>query len=365
MSLYGKSLHPPRDQTGLGGREVSPPDISSSRPTAPLHTYPGGALPSTLQAMATYEDRYKGSEESWSKVPGRAYMKRKFCGVTNRGRTLHGEPLESFGKPCKARAGLRTSHLGYGECYLHGGNLPSHEQAAHKEMIVSNIAARRFYGGRRDIGPHEALAEEVQYTAGHVRWLRDTIRWLGGDPDSPKTDPLNSNFDENRLASLHQTTNMGLRPSVYLDLYERERKHLVHASKAAIDAGVAERTVKLAEDQGRLIATLINAILTDPTLALTPLQASEAPAVARKHLLALNAGPQGEPADPVMDLNFDHARVIPTISAQQHKGYAGQDGEPFVRKPSRGRKDGRKGMAPKNKRTTDLPVASFEEEEFD
>jgi hypothetical protein len=47
------------------------------------------------------------------------------------------------------------------------------------------------------------------------------------------------------------------RPSVWLDLYQRERTHLVRVSKAALDAGVSERLVRLAEQQGMLLAQVI------------------------------------------------------------------------------------------------------------
>lgn len=186
---------------------------------------------------------------------------------------------------CLQHAGYGTDHYGYGPCKWHGGNTPSVAMNCIKEMIVSQM--RRYYGSRREIGPHEALLEEVQYTAGHVRWLRDTIRWLGGEPDGPEPEnnPRNRNFDQQRLAILHQQTNMGAKPSVWLEMYHRERRHLIMAAKAAIDAGVAERQVKLAEDQGKLLAMVVMKILNDPGLQLTPQQLALAPGIARHHLL--------------------------------------------------------------------------------
>ena len=59
-------------------------------------------------------------------------------------------------------------------------------------------------------------------------------------------------------------------PSIWPDLYDRERKHLVAVATAAIRADVEERRVRLAESQGELVAQAIRAILTD--LGLSPEQ---------------------------------------------------------------------------------------------
>ncbi len=65
-------------------------------------------------------------------------------------------------------------------------------------------------------------------------------------------------------------------------MYQAERQHLVRAAKAAIDAGVAERQVRLAEQQGQLIAEVMRKILDDR--GLTPEQQREAPSIVRRHL---------------------------------------------------------------------------------
>ena len=57
------------------------------------------------------------------------------------------------------------------------------------------------------------------------------------------------------------------------------------AREATLDAGVEERKVRIAEAQGELLAEVIKAILGD--LGLTKKQQSEAPAIVRRHLLAL------------------------------------------------------------------------------
>jgi len=230
----------------------------------------------------------RGYQDEVPTTPENTQTKGPLCGVKRSGKSSSGPGT------CCNPAGMGTDHLGFGPCWRHWGNTPPLNMKYTKEMIMANM--RRYYGGRRNIDPHTALLEEVQFTAGHVRWLRDTIRWLGGDADADTNDPKNTNFDEAKLESLNQITNVGLKPSIYLELYQAERRHLITAAKAAIGAGVAERTVRLAEDQGRLIAQVVNAIFTDPRLELTPAQHAAAPGLAREHLLA-QAGRQSDNAD--------------------------------------------------------------------
>ena len=60
-------------------------------------------------------------------------------------------------------------------------------------------------------------------------------------------------------------------------------RDLVDFSKAAIAAGIAERTVRIAEQQAQLMATAVRGILTDLGVADRP----DAPAVVRRHLTLL------------------------------------------------------------------------------
>ncbi len=53
------------------------------------------------------------------------------------------------------------------------------------------------------------------------------------------------------------------RANVLLDLYERERKHLVAVTTAALSAGIEERGVRLAEEQGRLVDDALRGAPTD------------------------------------------------------------------------------------------------------
>lgn len=183
---------------------------------------------------------------------------------------------------CCQPAGWGTDHLGFGRCKFHGGNNPNGKKAAERERVAKELAEReaelmQMYGREVEIDPHTALAQEVQRTAGHVQWLGNRIREMESERD------------------LISETMMGNTMSIWLQIYMNERDRLINVSKVAIAAGVQERTIRLAEEQGRLIATVIRDILLDKELGLTPEQRYKANHVARRHLIALD-NPETRPS---------------------------------------------------------------------
>lgn len=158
------------------------------------------------------------------------------------------------GFPCKMPAGYRTPHLGWGRCLHHGGCTTSGRKAASTEQGRSLIA---FYGSPIDTNPIDALLDEVRRTAGHVAWSGQKIAQWRETVTEEGVMPL------------------GLREMV--TLYQTERKHLVFVSKAALDAGISERLVRIAEHQGMRLADSIEQILL--ALNLTPEQRELIPLV--------------------------------------------------------------------------------------
>ena len=110
------------------------------------------------------------------------------------------------------------------------------------------------YGLPRDIDPAQALLEEVQRTAGHVAWLEQTVRDL--DPGALVWG-VTEVAEKSSADDVSTDVTEAARPSVWLELYHRERTHLVRVSKAALDAGISERLVRLAEQQGAQLAEVI------------------------------------------------------------------------------------------------------------
>lgn len=180
----------------------------------------------------------------------------------------------------------------------------------------------KFGGDRKDpsialLTPEEALLEEVRRSAAFVRFLEERIaRWnltevqettvqqfVGAkradvpsmkrkvaevfegldadDPDSPSYLPP--------LTEIHPKTGFTSFTDAreWLYLYREERAHLARVSKMCIDAGVAQRLVSIAEDQGRILASAIRAVLG--ALSLTPEQQALIPIIVPPILRAVAA----------------------------------------------------------------------------
>jgi hypothetical protein len=155
------------------------------------------------------------------------------------------------------------------------------EQARAEQAVVT-------YGLPVDIEPLDALIEEIARTAGHVRWLAGVVSGLEeraitfGPTETQVTDST-----VERARGNTRTATMAAGVNVWVDLYLRERQHLVNVCKVAIACGLAEREVELAESQGALIAGLLTAVFTDPKLALSADQQQMARSVVSAHLRAL------------------------------------------------------------------------------
>jgi hypothetical protein len=76
-------------------------------------------------------------------------------------------------------------------------------------------------------------------------------------------------------------------------LYGEERDRVARVAKAALDAGVAERQVALAERYGSAIAVVLRAIFSDPELGLTRAQQRLLPTVLSRHLNAVEGRADG------------------------------------------------------------------------
>lgn len=190
----------------------------------------------------------------------------RLCGAQKRG-----------GGKCGRPAGWGTDHVGHGVCKLHGGATSAHRTAAGKAIAAEAV---KTYGLPREVDPRDALLEEVHRTAGAVDWLRGQVEALAPDAVTwGVTEERSSTGKDGDSRTEAAAVN------VWIQLYQAERKHLVDVCKAAISAGIEERRVKLAEQQGALLAGVIRGILGD--LDLTPAQAARVSEVVPRHLRAM------------------------------------------------------------------------------
>ncbi len=141
-----------------------------------------------------------------------------------------------------------------GRCRLHDGRRKATVLA---EQLVQHVPT---YGTPLKISAERALLGELWNTAGIVKWLGEQValleasaltwgtsikveRWWGEYPGS------------------EQVARAG--PHALLDLYYRERRHLVHVATSIISAGLAARLVDAAQEQGAASARVVDAILHD------------------------------------------------------------------------------------------------------
>ena len=184
-------------------------------------------------------------------------------------------------------------------CRVHGGRAPQVKAAAARRLAEQAAErAVRTLGLPVDISPTEALLEEVRWTAGHVAWLRSRVQELAEEPthrhvsfDGEDEDLLETPGQRGTLTwgttkvktgGDDAGTTQEAKPSVWYELYTRERTHLIKVCDAAIRAGVEERRVRLAEQQGDLLALAIRQILEAFGLSGDPRVATIVPGVLRE-----------------------------------------------------------------------------------
>jgi hypothetical protein len=228
------------------------------------------------------------------------------CGQVHPGCRGHKKNEPDKGKPCR-RPCLK------GEvCRAHGGGAPQ-VKAARARRDVEREAARQVatLGLPIDVSPTEALLQEVQWTAGHVHWLRQKVAELEeqvtgftapeGQEDEAEFFSHHPNHSRHglvwgttRITDKRSGAEPGIDtvessgPSVWYELYTRERAHLVMVCSAALKAGVEERRVRLAESQGDLVATAIRRILD--ALGLTEAQQALVGTVVPRELRLIAGG---------------------------------------------------------------------------
>lgn len=195
---------------------------------------------------------------------------------------------------CELAAGSGTVHPKVGYCKWHGGNTESGIKSAARLVGQAFIEKRneemtRFGGDKTlvQVTPEEAILEEVRRGVAMVRFLEEAIsQWqfqarhpgqpvpLGGLPTLvDETGKGNATFTDERE---------------WLLLYRQEREHTVKTAKLAIDAGIANRLVTIAEDQGRTLAIAIRMVLD--AMDLTPEQIERVPRIVPGILRQVTAG---------------------------------------------------------------------------
>lgn len=232
------------------------------------------------------------------------------------GRTICGAKKRDLGK-C-GMAPLK----GATRCGRHGAKAPQALAAAARRLAereaqeIMSKAVVTLGLKDRDIDPAKALLEEISWTYAHVQWLRAKVQELTegqklvrateeryeftDDGDTKFTEANNESANPNAHALVWgqteyrdksggddagQTVVEQAGINVWYQLYMKEREHLAKVSALALRAGIEERKIKLAEDQGNLVAAVLQRILN--ALNLTPSQWEQVPVIVPRELRAL------------------------------------------------------------------------------
>lgn len=184
------------------------------------------------------------------------------------------------GNPCG-----RTPAAGVTVCASHGGKAPQIIAAANRRLTeaAARADAARL-GARTDIHPADALLDLVHYQAGIVTYWRTRVEALDHDALTWGKTRTKTGGDD------HGTTEEA-KPNIAYALLRDAQHDLATYATAALKAGVEERRVRLAEQQGALVATVIRRILD--RLNLTPDQQTLVSTVVPAELRAL--APQETP----------------------------------------------------------------------
>jgi hypothetical protein len=198
------------------------------------------------------------------------------------------------GAACRRPAGWGTKHPGYGNCKPRGGATRNGQLHAAK-LLAADQATRIgiVMGFPIDVDPLEALLECIRIAAGEVSYCSDRIAELDASDaivtfreHADRGGPEGEGWSESKTstaATLH----------IWIVARRDALDRLARFSKMAIDAGVAERLVAIAEGLGQAIGGVLRAVLGD--LNLTEEQLAIAPESVRRHLRLLESPQQQEP----------------------------------------------------------------------
>lgn len=221
------------------------------------------------------------------------------------------------GEPCGAppiKGGKR--------CRRHGGAAPQvkrkaaerAQEAENRELMEKAVVT---LGIKKDgVDPGQALLNEIAWTQAHVDWLRSKVQELdtaekltrgvesrvyydrdgvereveaNDDSSNPNAHALVWGQTEYRDKAggedAGQTVVEQATPNAWYLMYMKEREHLAKVCTMALKAGIEERRVRLAEQDGQKVAMVLQRILN--ALNLTPEQARMYPEIASRELHAL------------------------------------------------------------------------------
>ena len=208
------------------------------------------------------------------------------CGETHDMCLAH---RKSDGKPCGGQP-----RNGSDVCRMHGGNTPQAKaKATERVQQAALVQATRTFGLTRDgVSEGQALREELSRTLGHIAWLEivvadleaEDVFWGRTAEETGRESGSGTGQREGDTTKDHASIRREAKLNVAVQYLLEERKHLKSLAVEMVKLGLAEREVRLEEQQGHLWASVMRAVLGDEALGLSPAQLERAPEIVSRHL---------------------------------------------------------------------------------
>ena len=159
---------------------------------------------------------------------------------------------------------------------MHGGSAPQVKAAAARRVALGEVEREAVrLGWSLDVDPLDALTEVVREAAANVAAFRSAVEQLG----------LRVAEDGGVAVPDGRDGRAEARPHVLVVMYAEWLDRLARFAKLALDAGVDERRVRLAEMEGRVLAAVVEAAVDacHPTLEERSAALQAAAGVMRRH----------------------------------------------------------------------------------
>lgn len=176
------------------------------------------------------------------------------------------------------------------KCATHGlakgtpGRAAADARVAERELEEQARAAVMRFNARRDIHPAEALIDLVQYQAGIVEYWR-------GEVELVDRDALTWGITREKDDGTDKGTTHEAKPNVVYSMLREASRDLAEYCKAALAAGVSERLVQVAEQQGHQLVAVFVATMSRLGVDVSP--GSEAAGVFLEELRRLRGSGGG------------------------------------------------------------------------